>query len=278
MSDEPFDLALFRESLQTSSIGQHMILKNKTDSTMNDAVKLIDSNEAVHGTTICAEYQSQGTGRAEGRPWISGTGENILCSVLLEMEKIEPPPTRIPLASCTATTISLRSWGLKSSLKWPNDVLVGSKKISGSLVNSHKNFYILGLGVNVNQIFEPSEPEENSVESVSACSIREILGVYHRREPLLADIFNNLEKLLSLPFSDLVGRFKLYDCLVGNQVNVYPHKKEREIFQTGRAVRIDDNGFLVVDVDGEEKTLTFEEVSVRIPWKKNSIPHNTDFA
>ena len=106
-----------------------------------------------HFTVVQANHQEKGKGRL-GRSW-QDQGNSLLFSILLK-EKIEPE--RVPLLSLLAgasVVLTLEHYGLTPLVKWPNDTLVSEKKISGILteaVSEGENiFYIVGIGINLNQ-------------------------------------------------------------------------------------------------------------------------------
>ncbi|MFZ5801562.1 MAG: biotin--[acetyl-CoA-carboxylase] ligase [Candidatus Omnitrophota bacterium] len=109
------------------------------------------------GLVITAEYQSNGRGRLD-RKWTSPRGENLLFSFLLRPPF---PASKAPLLTqqtCQAVVYTLdRLFGIRSTVKKPNDVMVGGKKICGILVESEStssartiDFAVVGIGLNVN--------------------------------------------------------------------------------------------------------------------------------
>lgn len=105
---------------------------------------------APEGTVLVAEAQTAGRGRM-GRAWLSPTGAALMFSVLLRPATV-PPARRgwIPLLAGVAIASAVAAVaGLDARLKWPNDVLVGDRKLAGILAEQAADAIVLGVGVNV---------------------------------------------------------------------------------------------------------------------------------
>jgi BirA family biotin operon repressor/biotin-[acetyl-CoA-carboxylase] ligase len=116
----------------------------------NDEARRLAAAGAPHGTVVHADEQAAGRGRF-GRTWFSPPG-NLYLSVLLRLDV--PPERASELSFVTAITVAdaidaLLPKQMKSTLKWPNDVLVDDGKIAGILVESSAGAQIIGIGVNV---------------------------------------------------------------------------------------------------------------------------------
>jgi BirA family biotin operon repressor/biotin-[acetyl-CoA-carboxylase] ligase len=143
-----------------------------TTSTNTVAVQLAQE-DAPHGTVVVADEQTLGRGRL-GRPWYSPPRKNLYCSVLL---RVEIPRGRlghwfswIPLIAGLAAAQAIETLaGLAPRIKWPNDLLLGSRKVGGILCESGalasaSPFVVVGLGLNVNTATEefPCELREHA--------------------------------------------------------------------------------------------------------------------
>lgn len=124
------------------------------DST-NSKAHLLARNGAREGTVIIADYQTKGKGRYQ-RKWISPRGENLLFSIILRPKKV---PNQVPfLTHITARAVkeSIETLtNLPCTLKRPNDVLIGGKKVCGILTESKSRdrileYVVVGVGINVN--------------------------------------------------------------------------------------------------------------------------------
>ena len=118
----------------------------------------LDARAGTHGDVFTADFQTAGRGRLDHK-WLSLPGTNLMMSVVLSVEGLAPDHvTTLPLVAGLAVVQSLSSLiPHPSSLKWPNDVLVGGKKIAGILCERHGDNVIVGIGVNVNQTEFPPE-------------------------------------------------------------------------------------------------------------------------
>jgi BirA family biotin operon repressor/biotin-[acetyl-CoA-carboxylase] ligase len=105
---------------------------------------------AAEGLVLVAESQTAGRGRL-GRSWSSPPRAALTCSVLLRPAGV-PPPARawLPLLTGIAVAAALRAEaGVAAGLKWPNDVLVGDRKVAGILAEAHGDAVVAGVGLNV---------------------------------------------------------------------------------------------------------------------------------
>jgi len=144
--------------LNASLIGRHAVCLNETVSTNSHAFRLAEQG-ADEGTVVLAETQSCGKGRM-GRVWTSPAGVNLYSSIILRPGGMpyEAPQLTFLSAVAVARTIEQVS-DLKPEIKWPNDVLIGGKKVAGLLNEMSAetdgiNFVILGIGVNLNMTAE----------------------------------------------------------------------------------------------------------------------------
>ena len=120
--------------------------KGRTDSTMHDIVTM---REYGHGAVLFTGFQEKGRGRISGRKWVSESDQNLLMTLQLESGLMKHPPYRIPLLTGLGISELLsKKYDLESRIKWPNDILVDGKKISGILCESRKGFIDVGIGLN----------------------------------------------------------------------------------------------------------------------------------
>jgi BirA family biotin operon repressor/biotin-[acetyl-CoA-carboxylase] ligase len=142
------------------------------------------------GAVAVAEEQTEGRGRL-GRTWHAPAGTSVLVSVLLR-PAVEPP--RLPELSLVAggavAEAIAQVTGIEPAIKFPNDVLVGGKKVAGILAESSEGRVVLGVGVNVNQTVDEL-PRDTQTEPTS---LRIEAGEPIDRAPLLAEILLRLER------------------------------------------------------------------------------------
>ena len=155
------------ESLvQTKWAGRQVICYQETDST-NIRAKEAGERGECHGTLFVAEQQAAGKGR-RGRSWESPAGVSVYMTILLypEMPPVKAPRLTPLMAIAVAKGIR-RVTGLKCMIKWPNDVIVGGKKICGILTEMSAeigfiNYLVIGVGINVNQDSFPEEIQDKA--------------------------------------------------------------------------------------------------------------------
>jgi BirA family biotin operon repressor/biotin-[acetyl-CoA-carboxylase] ligase len=139
-----------RSRLQSRVVGKKIICVELCEST-NDLAWREALAGAPDGTAIFAEDQSKGRGRF-GRAWIAPRGKALLCSIILRPEiEVE----RVPLMTAMAALAAADVVGDEALIRFPNDVMVGGKKIAGILVearfiSNRPDLFIVGIGLNVN--------------------------------------------------------------------------------------------------------------------------------
>ncbi|MGL5086195.1 MAG: biotin--[acetyl-CoA-carboxylase] ligase, partial [Clostridium sp.] len=139
-------------NLTTTNIGQE-INYFKTLASTNTSAKELALKDFPHGTLVVSEVQTSGKGRL-GREWTSPNG-GIFASFILR-PNIEPIyASKITLIAAAAEAITLEAFNISPKIKWPNDLLVNNKKLSGILTEmscdmDRINYVILGFGINVN--------------------------------------------------------------------------------------------------------------------------------
>ena len=144
-------------------VGREILVFAETDST-NDLAARAGEDGVPEGLVIFAESQRAGRGRL-GRKWVSPSGRNLLCSVLLRPAMV--PVGRWPeLTFCAALAVAEtaeRFTGLAARIKWPNDVLLAGRKVAGILLECHHGqapgFVVVGIGLNVLQEAGDFPPE-----------------------------------------------------------------------------------------------------------------------
>lgn len=180
-----------QKGLTTRLIGSNIIYYPTVSSTQ-DVAREAAVKGAHEGTTVVAEEQTKGRARL-GRTWINPPGV-VAVSVILhpEMSQLRRLTIMAPLA--TSRCIE-KATGLKTSIKWPNDVLINGKKASGILIESALrgqtvDWAVVGIGVNVN--FDPkSFPEIAGL----ATSLSAELGREVSQLQVLLHLLNEMEQL-----------------------------------------------------------------------------------
>ena len=204
------------------------------------------------GAVVVTDEQTAGRGR-QGRQWLAPPGTAILSSILLRPPEGRRQPELSLVAGVAVADAVEEALGLSAQIKWPNDVFVNRKKVSGILAEARGDTVVLGIGVNVNQTRDELPPDATT----PAASLFTTDGVERAREPLLARILARLEHQYDLwreggldaIYVDLGSR----DFLRGRRVAVDG--------VSGIAVMIDRQGRLEIEVAGEHRTIESGEVT-----------------
>lgn len=252
----PFAPAIFQQLLTTESIGRFLLYRLSTETTMTIARREADDG-APHGTIVLAEEQTAGRGR-RGRSFASPAGENLYFTLILRapVDVHARLPVILPVALCAA----ICSEGVDARIKWPNDVWVGERKLSGLLIDAELRpegpLAMPGIGINVN-----GDPTTIPELAETATSIRRELGYTVVREALLARICNELERLLSEPPETVLRHYTQFSMILGREVIVTPANTDPF---TATAESIAPDGSLVVTrSDGIREVLTAADISLR---------------
>lgn len=148
------------------------------------------SDDEAEGAVAVAEEQTEGRGRL-GRSWHAPARTSILVSVLL---RPDVAPARLPELSLVAGGAVAEAiadvTGLEPAIKFPNDVLLGGRKIAGILAESSEGRVVLGIGLNANQTQDQLPPDAETEPT----SLRLELGEPVDRRQLLVAILARLEQ------------------------------------------------------------------------------------
>ncbi|MDR1355848.1 MAG: biotin--[acetyl-CoA-carboxylase] ligase [Propionibacteriaceae bacterium] len=129
----------------------------ETGSTNTDLLRAIVAGEASPGAVLIAEHQTSGRGRFT-REWLDTPGTNIAMSILVKPKRPMTQWGWLSLLSGMAVTTALRSLdatqAFRVELKWPNDVLIDTRKVCGIIADGNGEYAVIGIGVNVGQQLE----------------------------------------------------------------------------------------------------------------------------
>ena len=219
-----------------------------TDSTNTDALEAARAG-AAHGSVYFADEQLAGRGRGD-HVWHSAAGEGLYVSVLLRPPMLAHRLPLLPLAAGLAAVDAVYAVsGLKVDLRWPNDLLLGSRKTGGILVESKTEagnvaFAVAGIGINVHQ----------STFAAGLATPATSLDLETRnrvsRQPLLVSLLKSLERetralLDPMAAETIPERVEQASTWVrGRKVEVHGPQACR-----GVTAGLDEHGFLLVDTD-----------------------------
>lgn len=263
---ETFDQGIFFQHLANPALGMPLRAFQTLDST-NQYLLDQAAKAASEGTLALAESQNAGRGRHR-RLWHSPAGKNLYFSLLLWPKT---PPVRLSqLAMVTAlalyAAVLRQDPTLPLGLKWPNDLWLDSRKLSGILCEcpaeklNGTHGIVIGVGINVNALSEdfPRELQE------TATSLRIYTGRPFSREILLADFcdeFHSLYQrwLLSTNLAPFLPLWRKHDILLGKTITVDRPTDS----PAGTVLGYTDQGLLLLQTPGETLVISAGDVHIR---------------
>lgn len=202
-------------------------------------------------TTVIAERQEKGRGRLTRR-WFSEKGGLYFTVVLRPRLPLASVFKMNFLASTVLAEILRNDLGVDARVKWPNDILIGEKKVCGMLSEMEAegemaSFVNIGIGLNVNN--DPPSTESKAV------SIKMLLGRPIPRKSILQTFLDTLEKrIFDDDYHDIISEWKRKTITINRRVEVVTHRETA----SGLAVDIDDTGALMLRLDdGSLKRIVF---------------------
>jgi len=184
--------ASLRSKLKTRFVGHTILFYPVTTSTM-DMARRAAAGGAEEGTIVLAEEQTAGKGRL-GRQWFAPPGSSLLISIILRPELGQLSKLNMVAALAVAESVE-RVTGTPATIKWPNDVLIEGRKVSGILMESQVQegqveFAIVGIGLNVN--LDPSTLPQTAFP---ATTLRAVAGHEVSRLEVLVSLLQEFEQL-----------------------------------------------------------------------------------
>ncbi len=254
-----------KDGLHTSSFIKEVLYYQKTEST-NMIAKNLATDGAQEGTIVITDEQTKGRGRLN-RTWLSPANKNILMSVIFRPELEVSKIFSLTMLTSLAVVNGIKdTTGLRSLIKWPNDIFINNKKTGGILTefnadNDRLNFAIVGIGLNVN--FNPLlHPEiKNTSTSLSVN-----LGRKVSRVRLVQSILQHIDKAYNTLNSgnglQIYKEWKACSLIIGRRVTIMSSERIEE----GVAECVHEDGRLILKCeDGKRKEILNGDVSLRLP-------------
>ena len=230
----------------------------------NDASARLADAGAGEGTTVVAEAQTAGRGR-HGRAWCSPPGAGLYVSTVFRPDKAGERgalPSLLTLMSGVALADAVReTTGMDVEIKWPNDLVIGRRKLAGilaeaSALGSALEYVVLGFGINIHAAAYPPEV------AARATSLEEELGRGVDRARLLARALVNLARcraaLAGGRVSEVLDRWRARaPSAVGAPIEWVIGGAARR----GRTAGLGDDGALLVEVDGAVERVVAGEIT-----------------
>mgnify|MGYP005844324159 CR=1 FL=1 len=232
------------EKIQLDGCGD-VYYTEETTST-NDIAAQLGKEQYRPFTTIWANTQTKGRGRL-GRTWQTYPEVGLAFSVIIpQTTPLLPLVTSVCLHQACGFFINEDKLN-ELSIKWPNDILVGSKKLAGILIESHiqksgERFYVVGIGLNVRK------PPQGFIEAPQAVALDELCSIPPERLFVLGAILRELQKNLDVSpenrnDADVIAYYKKYCTSLGQNVTWKDNGQNVE----GTAKDITPNGHLILN-------------------------------
>jgi BirA family biotin operon repressor/biotin-[acetyl-CoA-carboxylase] ligase len=240
-------LSDIKPGLKTRIIGKEIEILPEVVSTNTLAMERA-SNGAPEGAVVIAETQTGGKGRL-GRKWASPKG-NLYLSLVLRPDIPMYKAPLITLMGAVAVASAIRKQcALDTVIKWPNDILISGRKVSGLLTEMSAEqdrirHIVLGIGVDVNMELEELSPDVRELTTTLAGAA----GKKFDRADLLREILRDLDHWYQVFLSDVqdvLSEWKSLNMTIGNRITVSGAGETLE----GVAQGIDNEGRLVIRLD-----------------------------
>lgn len=226
------------------------------DSTMTAARKMAQAG-CPPFTVVLAEHQTSGHGRLN-RTWHSAKGGLYFTLVLRPSLRPEDSGQLNFLTSVVLAGVLQDHCGITAGVKWPNDILVGDRKIAGILSEQETrgtrvHYVNIGIGLNVNNDPRPVEP--------GATSLKELLGKQILRAPLLSRFLDELERnVKKMSWEETLQAWRKRTVTLNRQVRIVTSQDTTE----GVAIDVDNTGALIVQLaNGTLKQIVYGDCFIR---------------
>ena len=247
---------------KTLFLGKNLIYLPSCHSTNDVAAEKIQNGAIFDGTIVITSDQTSGRGQ-RGNNWEALPGQNITLSVILKPDFLNAASQfSLNIAVSLGVYEFLSKYAVEDlSIKWPNDIYIGNRKLGGILIEntlagSRLSYSIVGIGLNINQL---------NFSNTKAISLR--LATQHDEfdlEKLIEELCVCLEKYyLQLKNGHAANQKKQYLQILYRFEETHYFSKNGSRF-LGKIVGIADSGQLMLEVEGEIQYFDFKEIAFEI--------------
>ena len=255
--------AEIKSLMHTEWVAKEVLYFDTIDSTNTKAQELAEKGYPS-GTLVVADKQESGKGR-RGRSWVSPSGTGIFMTLMIKPDINPNNASMLTLVAALAVAKAITSvTGEEAMIKWPNDIVINSKKVCGILTEMNAQFdyinhIVVGIGINVHN---ESFPEE--ISQMASSLMIEAGGKRFHRAQIIAETMSYFEQYYDtfLKTQDLSALVREYDELLVNRNKSVRVLDPKEPFD-GKAMGITPKGELIVDTWESRKLVSSGEVSVR---------------
>jgi BirA family biotin operon repressor/biotin-[acetyl-CoA-carboxylase] ligase len=197
---------------------------------------------------IYAGYQTAGRGQT-GNSWESEEGKNLLCSILL------PPNKNLHFLNIAVGVAMLRVIGDDFTIKWPNDIYYGDKKVAGILVENaiignEIRYSIAGIGLNVNQTTFVSD-------APNPISLKQIRGQEYDIERLMNQLLEAVHTVLNEPEQDVWAYYKSH---LYRREGLWPYEDKKGRFEAVIQDVLPTGEIVLRDINGQIRQYEFKQI------------------
>ncbi|MHB1663711.1 MAG: biotin--[acetyl-CoA-carboxylase] ligase [bacterium] len=256
------DIFEIKKHLKTNFIGKNIFYEEKVGST-NSMARELAVKGTKNGSVVIADTQDKGKGR-NGKIWTSPKACNIYMSIILKPKFSPEVAHGMTILAAVAGAESIEEISsITPQIKWPNDILINSKKISGILTemstqNKIIEYIIVGIGINVNlkkeDIPEGIKNVATSlyIEKMKTKRINEDNDILINRNNLITSFLNKFERyyetFLSTGLSSVLQSYQKYFGMIGKDVEINTENNKIK----GQVVGIDSKGALLIKTGENE--------------------------
>ncbi|MGH9964520.1 MAG: biotin--[acetyl-CoA-carboxylase] ligase [Nitrososphaeraceae archaeon] len=254
------DLAQLRAALSGCVFGREIKSYTAISSTQDYAILVAETDPCSHGTVIVSDSQLFGRGR-RGKKWLSPLG-GLWFSVIAKQDMKASSGIFLSYAMSLAVCETIvRNFHIEGYIKWPNDILIKTKKVAGILISSavrgmDLEYCVVGAGINLNSRPKGLKGSTSLIDHTKQSSIK--------LEPFLASVlilFNHYySEIKAEKWGLVMSRWKFRCPMMGKKVKVLLNGVQLD----GLASNIDPNGSLILITTGGEKLIISDTQNISI--------------
>jgi BirA family biotin operon repressor/biotin-[acetyl-CoA-carboxylase] ligase len=257
-----------KEKSIINPFGAPVYYKEIVSSTMEEA-RMLAARGEEHGTVIVADFQEHGRGRA-GRHWLAVQGQNLFFTILFRFTEFKTIPSAITLRTGLAVSLAIEDFAPplrgQVKVKWPNDIMLFSKKTAGILTESDGSLVYTGIGINV---FQREFPDQIKAKATSIRIEIEKTGQSgnigregRERDTLLEHILARLHKELTADKADWRCRLEERLFKKDEHVRFIPGAADSPLHIEGVLRGIGTEGGLIIDTGSGNRSFITGELDV----------------
>lgn len=244
------------------------ICEFETIDSTNEYAKKFSKQNPKHGTIIISKNQTNGKGRF-GNSWDSKNENGIYYSIILKMNSKNINYETLPLFVCIGITKLFEEYKTSPKIKWPNDILINEKKVCGILCestkNSHGEFLIIGIGINLLQDENdfPPQIKHKATSLKQNTNIPIIKNNFINR--LTQYLFEYYNLFLNKPFKEFIPYYENKSYILNKQISLTLNNEN--IF--GVVCGFNEFGHLILNSKNKIISINSGEVSLKNAYKNS---------